>query len=81
MLKANALLLRSHIVEARVIDKINILQAAMLAMEKAVEKLPERPEYVLVDGNYLPKVKSTRSLTPLPPRCNNSFLTHFPLSI
>jgi len=33
------------------IDEINILNASILAMHKAIEKLPCKPEYVLVDGN------------------------------
>lgn len=36
------------------IDQINILQASLLAMRRAVESLPVQPEYVLVDGNRLP---------------------------
>jgi ribonuclease HII len=37
------------------IDKINILQASLLAMTRAVQGLHIQPEYVLVDGNKLPK--------------------------
>jgi len=37
------------------IDDINILQATMLAMVRAVDGLPVRPEFVLVDGNRLPE--------------------------
>ncbi|NTV17549.1 MAG: ribonuclease HII, partial [Chlorobiaceae bacterium] len=33
------------------IDRINILQATMLAMNLAVASLPVRPELLLVDGN------------------------------
>lgn len=36
------------------IDSINILQASMLAMERAVDALSEVPEFVLVDGNRCP---------------------------
>mmetsp|Transcript_19038 Transcript_19038/g.53061 ORF Transcript_19038/g.53061 Transcript_19038/m.53061 type:complete len:154 (+) Transcript_19038:477-938(+) len=43
-----------HVVEADVIDRINILQAAMLAMEEAVGKMAPPPAYTLVDGNRLP---------------------------
>lgn len=39
------------------IDKINILQASLLAMTRAVEGLSVQPEYVLVDGNKLPRWK------------------------
>ena len=39
------------------IDKINILQASLMAMRKAVIDLQEKPEIVLVDGNYpIPKI-------------------------
>jgi ribonuclease HII len=37
------------------IDAINILQATMLAMTRAVEALEQEPHSVLVDGNRLPK--------------------------
>lgn len=36
------------------IDELNILQASMLAMKRAVEKLQSVPQYCLVDGNKLP---------------------------
>ena len=36
------------------IDRINILQASMLAMQRAVEGLTIRPEKALVDGNRCP---------------------------
>ena len=36
------------------IDEINILQASLLAMRRAVEALSVRPSLVLVDGNRLP---------------------------
>ena len=38
------------------IDKLNILQATMLAMKRAVEGLRLKPIKVLVDGNCLPRV-------------------------
>jgi ribonuclease HII len=37
------------------IDEINILQASLLAMKRAVEGLPVQPEHVLVDGNKIPR--------------------------
>jgi ribonuclease HII len=37
------------------IDEINILQASLLAMHRAVGALNPEPEYVLVDGNRLPQ--------------------------
>ena len=36
------------------IDTMNILNASMLAMERAVEALAEAPEFILVDGNRCP---------------------------
>ncbi|WP_370981535.1 ribonuclease HII [Agaribacterium sp. ZY112] len=37
------------------IDAINILQASLLAMKRAVEALDPQPDFVQVDGNKLPK--------------------------
>lgn len=37
------------------IDQLNILQASLLAMHRAVQRLAVQPELVLVDGNRLPK--------------------------
>ena len=39
------------------IDTLNILQATMLAMKRAVEGLRLRPNKVLVDGNRLPTLR------------------------
>ncbi|MDO6440839.1 ribonuclease HII [Marinobacter sp. 2_MG-2023] len=41
--------------EASEIDQINIYQATMIAMERAVAGLGVSPEYVLVDGNKCPE--------------------------
>ena len=38
------------------IDRLNILQATLLAMQRAVEGLRLRPAKVLVDGNRLPRL-------------------------
>ena len=37
------------------IDEMNILQASLLAMHRAVQTLQPQPEYILVDGNRLPR--------------------------
>ena len=37
------------------IDELNILQASMLAMTRAVQALNLRPDWVWVDGNHFPK--------------------------
>ena len=39
------------------IDQLNILQASLLAMKRAVESLPFSPDMVLVDGNQSPRLK------------------------
>lgn len=36
------------------IDELNILQATFLAMQRAFEALPQRPDFAFVDGNKLP---------------------------
>jgi len=41
------------------IDEINILQASLLAMKRAVEKLAVIPDHALVDGNKLPELVCT----------------------
>ena len=54
LIKERALALaigRSSVME---IDSLNILQASLLAMRRAVEALPLRPQLVYVDGNHLP---------------------------
>lgn len=38
------------------VDEINILQASLLAMKRALLKLDHKPAEVLVDGNRLPRV-------------------------
>lgn len=57
VIKAQAL--AWSIAEATVeeIDRINILHASMLAMQRAVDQLTVRPDLVLVDGNRKPAVE------------------------
>jgi ribonuclease HII len=42
--------------EVAEIDRINILQASLLAMQRAVEALSISPHQALVDGNRLPRL-------------------------
>jgi ribonuclease HII len=42
------------IVSVEEIDRLNILQAAMLAMRKAIAQLSPAPQHVLVDGRRIP---------------------------
>ena len=39
------------------IDRLNILQATLLAMKRAIEGLRLRPSKVLIDGNQLPRLR------------------------
>ncbi len=43
--------------EVEEIDRLNILQASLLAMRRAVEGLSVEPERVLVDGNRCPELE------------------------
>jgi len=40
------------------IERINILQASLLAMKRAIKKLAKKPNLVLIDGNKLPEIKN-----------------------
>ena len=40
------------------IEKINILQASLLAMKRAIKKLKKKPVLILIDGNKLPEIKN-----------------------
>ncbi|WP_457280569.1 ribonuclease HII [Polaromonas sp. P5_D5] len=53
-IRAKALCCSIALATAEEIDSINILQATMLAMRRAVEGLRLKPNKVLVDGNRLP---------------------------
>ena len=54
VIKAQCLAWSVAYASAAEIDAINILQASLLAMRRAVEGLARRPELVLVDGNRPP---------------------------
>ena len=43
------------------IDRINILQATMLAMKQAVEQLTVLPDHVFIDGNRCPDIRIAAS--------------------
>ena len=42
------------------IEKLNILNASLLAMKRAIKKLKKKPSCVLIDGNKLPNMKNYR---------------------
>lgn len=53
-IRANALCCSVAMATVDEIDRLNILQATLLAMRRAVEGLRLKPQLVLVDGNRLP---------------------------
>lgn len=55
ILKADAYCIASASVEE--IDRLNILNATMLAMKRAVEGLGIKPDLALIDGNRLPELE------------------------
>lgn len=42
--------------EVHEIDQLNILQATLLAMQRAINALPTKPDHVQVDGNICPQI-------------------------
>ena len=46
------------IVSAKQIDKINILNASLLAMHKAINKLDKKPDLLIIDGNRFHSYKN-----------------------
>ena len=40
------------------IEKLNILNASLLAMKRAIKKLNKKPSRVLIDGNKAPKIEN-----------------------
>ena len=40
------------------IEKLNILQASLLAMKRAIKKLKKKPMLVLIDGNKIPSLEN-----------------------
>jgi len=50
-------------VDNQMIDQVNILQASILAMHKAIDKLSVRPQLILADGNRF------KSYPGIPHRC------------
>lgn len=54
-IKTEALCYSIASVDEKTIDEINILNATFLAMEKAVEGLEIKTDFVMIDGNRAPK--------------------------
>lgn len=56
IIKADALSWSVGIASVEEIDELNILQATLLAMQRAVNGLAIQPDEVLIDGNRLPSL-------------------------
>ncbi|MFB3925280.1 MAG: ribonuclease HII [Syntrophales bacterium] len=52
VLKNDALAIGLGVIESSTIDRVNILQAALLAMKEAVLNLAIEVDYLLIDGNH-----------------------------
>ncbi len=52
------------IVNERIIDRINILQATHLAMLKAIQNLETKPDFVIIDGILAPKTGLPQKAVP-----------------
>ena len=59
VIKSRALAWSIGRAEVEEIDQINILQASLLAMQRAVERLSIKPEHCLIDGNRCPQLNCT----------------------
>lgn len=58
VIEKNALAWAVEMVSNEEIDKVNILNASFLAMNRAVQKLKVKPEHLLIDGNrFRPQTK------------------------
>ena len=66
MIERDAVAWAVGIVTPEEIDKINILNASILAMHRALDQLKVRPEAVIVDGNKFKPYKDPADGKPLP---------------
>ncbi len=56
VIKKQAAAVGIGIVDEQEIDRLNILQATFVAMQKAIKNLSEPPDYLLIDGHKQPRV-------------------------
>jgi ribonuclease HII len=57
LIKAHALSWSLGMASVEEIDELNILQATLLAMQRAIYGLAIQPDQVLIDGNRLPELR------------------------
>ena len=53
-IKEEALYYSIAMVDEKVIDKVNILNATFIAMNNAIDNLEQKPDFVMIDGNKIP---------------------------
>ena len=58
IIEANAITFAVAQIDNKEIDKINILQASIKAMHKAIDNLTIQPEFLIIDGNCFKKYAS-----------------------
>lgn len=63
-IRAEAVAVGFGVIQEEVIDAINILQATMLAMRRAIEALNPPPGFVLIDGDQSPCCSIPHRLIP-----------------
>jgi ribonuclease HII len=56
-IRATALGIGLGVVEPEEIDRLNIYQAGLQAMRRAVQSLPFAPEHVVVDARHIPEIE------------------------
>jgi ribonuclease HII len=56
MIQKNCIAWAVGLADIEEIDRINILQASLLAMQRAINALNIKPDHVQVDGKFCPKV-------------------------
>src|SRR5690606_19235321 len=52
IIEANAISYAVAHISNEIIDEVNILQATMMAMHRALALLAIQPQFIVVDGNY-----------------------------
>lgn len=55
-IKEKALAIAIGIVDNETVDRVNILQASLEAMFRAVKEIPIKPDYLLIDGQFCPQL-------------------------
>ncbi len=63
LIKEHAIEYSISFVDAKSIDKFNILQATMVAMHGCLDKLESEPNHILVDGNVFNKYRDIEHTT------------------